>query len=187
MSKTAGYLGAGAALGLLWVAMKNITPQDIEDLKKAMGLQVNIPANFAKYRPTVDKYLSKYDIPRAYWPYVYALVHQESGWDPNSFRAEPRVQWGNAGDASYGLFQLLQSTASGLGFKGENLDLYEVETNCKYGAMLIRRLLDRFGNLKDALSAYNSGKPLASAPASTVTNYVPSIVAMGNGTFSRIV
>lgn len=67
------------------------------DLLEVPGEDVLLPKNFVVYKPLIDKYLVSYSIPSQYWRYVYALINQESGYDTNSFRAEPYASfWGGA-------------------------------------------------------------------------------------------
>jgi soluble lytic murein transglycosylase-like protein len=83
---------------------------------------------------------------------IKAVIGQESGFDPNAYRAEPQIN-----DASRGLMQVLLSTARGLGFTGDPQGLYDPATNVDLGAKLLKQNLDRGGSVDSALSAYNGG------------------------------
>ena len=83
---------------------------------------------------------------------IKAVIGQESGFDPNAYRAEPQI-----GDASRGLMQLLLRTATGLGFTGDPTGLYDPEVNVDLGTKLLRQNMDRTSNIDAALSAYNGG------------------------------
>lgn len=85
-------------------------------------------------------------------PIVLAVVGQESSFNPLAYRGEPQL-----GDGSYGLMQLLFSTAKGLGYTGDRSGLFVAETNAQLGAQLLAQLLRTRGSVSNALSAYNGG------------------------------
>ena len=62
-----------------------------------------------------------------------------------------------------GLMQLQPATAEGIavrtgGSKFEVADLYNPEINIRYGSWYLRHLLDKYGNERLALAAYNAGQ-----------------------------
>src|SRR5207248_10750385 len=62
-----------------------------------------------------------------------------------------------------GLMQLLPSTAHGIalhtgGSKFRTSDLLDPELNVRYGAWYLRHLLDKYGDERTALAAYNAGQ-----------------------------
>jgi soluble lytic murein transglycosylase-like protein len=71
------------------------------------------------------------------------LVHQESGYQTGA----------RSSVGAMGLTQLMPGTASGLGVT----DPYDPAQNLMGGAKYLRQQLDRFGNIPDALAAYNAG------------------------------
>jgi soluble lytic murein transglycosylase len=82
-----------------------------------------------------------------------AVIYQES-----KFNADVRSRSG-----AIGLMQLLPNTAEGIavhtggnGFRTE--DLYNPEINIRYGAWYLRHLLDKYGDERTALAAYNAGQ-----------------------------
>jgi soluble lytic murein transglycosylase-like protein len=84
---------------------------------------------------------------------IQAVIHWESGGNPNAFRAEPRIN-----DASYGLMQILGSTARAMGWTGTDpKELYDprlnIDLGTKYLSLLIRQYNDEFL----ALLNYNGG------------------------------
>lgn len=87
---------------------------------------------------------------------IFATVMIESGGNPRAVRYEPRLD-----DASYGLGQLLYSTARGIGYKGTPAGLYDPSTNIDLIARYHRRNLDRHGHLtaEELTTAYNTGSP----------------------------
>jgi soluble lytic murein transglycosylase len=59
--------------------------------------------------------------------------------------------------------QLLPETAKGIatftgGSKFRVKDLYDPEINVRYGAFYLRRLLQKYGDVRTALAAYNAGQ-----------------------------
>ncbi len=77
----------------------------------------------------------------------YALITQESAWDP--YAISPA--------GARGLTQLMPSTAWGeCGLKRK--DLFDVRANLNCGAFYFSKLLKRFGSVRLALAAYNSGE-----------------------------
>jgi len=92
-----------------------------------------------------------------------AIVAQESAGNPNAWRDEPTIsapQYGIYGDASYGLVQILLSTARDMGFKGRIAELLDPAVNLDLGAKYLAHLAGRFGgSVQDTISAYNQGGP----------------------------
>jgi soluble lytic murein transglycosylase len=82
-----------------------------------------------------------------------AVIYQES-----KFR--PRV---TSKSGAIGLMQLLPSTAKGIavhtgGSRFRIADLYTPEINVRYGAWYLRHLIDKYGDERTALAAYNAGQ-----------------------------
>jgi soluble lytic murein transglycosylase len=82
-----------------------------------------------------------------------AVIYQES-----KFRAHARSSSG-----AIGLMQLLPATAEGIavhtgGSRFRVADLDDPEINVRYGAWYLRHLLDKYGDEKTALAAYNAGQ-----------------------------
>jgi hypothetical protein len=72
----------------------------------------------------------------------HALISAESGWQ----------QGARSGVGAIGLAQLMPKTAAGLG-----VDPTDPIQNLEGGARYLRQQLDRFGDLRTALAAYNAG------------------------------
>jgi soluble lytic murein transglycosylase len=82
-----------------------------------------------------------------------AVIEQES-----KFRADARSSTG-----AVGLMQLQPATAEGIAERtgGSHFvlsDLYNPEINVRYGAWYLRHLIDRYGDERTALAAYNAGQ-----------------------------
>src|SRR5438094_6295705 len=82
-----------------------------------------------------------------------AVIYQES-----KFQADAESRSG-----AIGLMQLLPDTAKGIaihtgGNRFRVQDLYTPEINVRYGAWYLRHLLDKYGDERSALAAYNAGQ-----------------------------
>ena len=81
-----------------------------------------------------------------------AVIYQES-----KFHAHARSSSG-----AIGLMQLLPATAKGIVHTGGSRfrvsDLDNPEINVRYGAWYLRHLLDKYGDERTALAAYNAGQ-----------------------------
>ena len=82
-----------------------------------------------------------------------AVIYQES-----KFRAHARSSSG-----AIGLMQLLPGTAEGIaihtgGTRFRVSDLDDPEINVRYGSWYLRHLLDKYGDERTALAAYNAGQ-----------------------------
>ena len=82
-----------------------------------------------------------------------AVIYRESKFD-----AQARSPSG-----AIGLMQLLPDTAKGIalhtgGSQFKVADLWNPEINVRYGAFYLRRLLNKYGNVRLALAAYNAGQ-----------------------------
>lgn len=82
---------------------------------------------------------------------VFALIKAESKFDENAVSHAGAV----------GLMQLTPETFKWInekqGITEDNTDIYDPEDNIYAGCALLRLLLDHYGNLETALSAYNAG------------------------------
>ena len=82
-----------------------------------------------------------------------AVIYTESKFDANAESAAGAI----------GLMQLLPDTAKGIAIRtgGKRFvvsDLTDPEINVRYGAWYLRHLLDRYGDERTALAAYNAGQ-----------------------------
>lgn len=90
---------------------------------------------------------------------IMAFCQIESSFDPRAFRAEPRIN-----DASYGILQILGSSARDRGFVGDFSHLYDLETGLKFGMLQIlwtysflKKHLGGDPPMERVAAGYNSG------------------------------
>lgn len=103
--------------------------------------------------PIINEMGIKYNVEPAL---IKAHIKQESNWDVNASRFEA-----HKGDASWGLMQLLLSTAREV-LRNSSLtttQLIQPRVNIEAGTKFIAQLQSRFGNMRDAIAAYNAGSP----------------------------
>lgn len=104
-----------------------------------------------------------------------AIVQVESSGNPLAVREEPGWKYFYKVDEfartlkipfeeektlqarSYGLSQVMGSVSRELGFCGPLNDLFDVETNLKFGARKLHECLERYPFWFDAAAAYNAG------------------------------
>jgi soluble lytic murein transglycosylase len=103
-----------------------------------------------KYEQIVRGHAHNYHLDPAL---LAAVIYQES-----KFRSDVTSKSG-----AIGLMQLLPATAEGIAIHtGGNRfrvnDLYNPEINVRYGAWYLRHLLDKYGDERTALAAYNAGQ-----------------------------
>jgi soluble lytic murein transglycosylase len=82
-----------------------------------------------------------------------AVIYQESKFRPGV----------KSSSGAIGLMQLLPDTAKGIaihtgGTRFRVSDLYDPELNVRYGSWYLRHLLDKYGDERTALAAYNAGQ-----------------------------
>lgn len=101
--------------------------------------------NLQAVSPILDQWAATYGLPR---DIVYGLVSQESRFNPDAL--------GDAGRA-HGLTQIWMTTAQGMGYAGDAQGLQDPNTSAQWGLLYLSNLLNRFGDMSIALSAYNGG------------------------------
>jgi soluble lytic murein transglycosylase len=102
------------------------------------------------YEHIVRGHAKNYDLDAAL---LAAVIYRESKFDARA----------RSSSGAIGLMQLLPETAKGIavhtgGTRFEVGDLYDPEINVRYGAFYLRRLLDKYGDTRLALAAYNAGQ-----------------------------
>jgi soluble lytic murein transglycosylase-like protein len=102
---------------------------------------------------------------------VEAVVLRESSGQTDAFRFEPKFfdrylkgkpeykgQNPRRVSSSYGLLQVMYTTAQQYGYSEPPEHLFVPETGLHYGCLHLRAMLHRFnGNVRTALAAYNGG------------------------------
>lgn len=111
-------------------------------------------------------------------PFALLKAHaiRESSLDPSAFRQEP------TGKASYGLMQILwwqnSNRFNNYGYSDDQIGdgslLYQADINCIIASHIIQENLHRFGNLRDAVNAYNTG--VAESVRVAPGNYVNDVL-----------
>ena len=109
-------------------------------------LKTVYPRDFGEYVSTSAR---EFGVPEQV---LFAVIKSESNFDPNAVSKAGAV----------GLMQLMPSTFRWLSddVLGERLDstmIYDPMTNIKYGACMLARLYDYYGNWDTAFAAYNAG------------------------------
>jgi soluble lytic murein transglycosylase len=103
-----------------------------------------------RYEQIVRGHARHYDLDPAL---LAAVIYQES-----KFRPHARSKSG-----AIGLMQLLPATAEGIavhtgGTRFQVSDLYDPEINVRYGAWYLHHLIEKYGDERTALAAYNAGQ-----------------------------
>jgi soluble lytic murein transglycosylase len=103
-----------------------------------------------RYEQIVRGHARNYELDPAL---LAAVIYQES-----KFKANAKSTSG-----AIGLMQLLPATAQGIathtgGTQFRTSDLYNPELNVRYGAWYLRHLLQKYGDERTALAAYNAGQ-----------------------------
>lgn len=124
----------------------------------------------ATYGPTIQSVAGIIGVPSVvggtsnYVNLVASIITRESGGDPNII--------GDNG-CSYGLMQLNTCAGwlPGYGFGQDNSALLDPATNINYGCQYLNTLLNQYGNVNQAISAYNAG-----SPTTANTGYVNAVL-----------
>jgi soluble lytic murein transglycosylase-like protein len=139
--------------------------------------------------PIINEIATRYNVEPAL---IKAHIKAESNWDVNASRFEA-----HKGDASWGLMQLLLATGREV-LGNANLtttQLIQPRTNIEAGTKFIAQLQKRFGNMRDAIAAYNAGSPRINPKTGKYVNqdYVDKVTknyeiykSLGTGTAAEI-
>jgi len=103
-----------------------------------------------RYEQIVRGHARNYDLDPAL---LAAVIYQESKFNANA----------HSSSGAIGLMQLLPDTAKGIAIHTGGTafrvdDLYDPEINIRYGAWYLRHLLQKYGDERTALAAYNAGQ-----------------------------
>lgn len=112
-------------------------------------LLFNLVLTPRKYETLVQKYSQIYNLDESL---VYSIIRVESNFDPCA----------KSSAGAMGLMQIMPATAAGiakaLGENIDSLDLFDAETNIKYGCSYLNYLFLKFQNLDAVICAYNAGE-----------------------------
>ncbi len=103
-----------------------------------------------KYEAWIQQYAQENDLPEEL---VYSIVYCESGFDPGAISSV----------GARGLMQLMEPTFDWVKQrldgeeKADYDDMFDPETNIKYGCRLFGLLLDEYETVPNALCAYHAG------------------------------
>lgn len=103
-----------------------------------------------KYEELVEKYSRQNGLDKYL---VYAVIKTESGFDPGAVS--------NVG--ARGLMQIMEDTFDWVKYKlGDEdtryLEMYDPDTNIRYGCWLLGYLYKEFGNVETTMAAYHAGR-----------------------------
>lgn len=103
-----------------------------------------------KYEELVEKYSRENGLDKYL---VYAVIKTESGFDPGAV----------SGVGARGLMQIMEDTFDWVKFKlGDEdtryLEMYDPDTNIRYGCWLLGYLYKEFGNVEATMAAYHAGR-----------------------------
>lgn len=116
------------------------------------GLKARLP-----YWDIVKRSAGKYKVPAEI---IYSIIEIESNFIEKAYRYEAHIK-----DASYGLMQILSSTAREFGLSGKPELLFDPQINIDIGTRYLSWLYSKYGEIKDedqrwffAIGAYNAGR-----------------------------
>jgi Transglycosylase SLT domain len=95
----------------------------------------------SSYQPLIREIAARHAVPAKL---VESVIHVESGFDPRAVSHR----------GARGLMQLMPATAEQLGVR----DVFDARQNIEGGVRHLRELLDRYGDFRLALAAYNAGE-----------------------------
>jgi Rod binding domain-containing protein len=114
---------------------KNINTEKIQTEKK-----VESKDETSKYDKIIDRVANKYKLQPSL---LKAIIKAESAGNPKAVSSA----------GAKGLMQLADTTAVDMGVE----DVFDPHENIEGGARYLRQMIDRFGDIKKALAAYNAG------------------------------
>ncbi len=136
-----------------------------ETVKKSR-ISKPLPQKKNDFDPIIDVYANKYGIDK---DLVHAVIQVES--DYNHLAVSRK--------GAMGLMQLHPATANDLGVQNP----FDVESNIEGGIRYLREMLDRYGDLRKALAAYNAGPEAVDRyngipPYKETQNYVKKVLSI---------
>lgn len=139
MRRLAALFVAAAVLAGTFISVRETKPELYEQFRYPL-----------KYRAIIHGHAENYRLEPAL---LAAVIYQES-------RFRPRAR---SSSGALGLMQLLPETAKGIATRTGGTrfllsDLFDPELNVRYGSWYLRHLLDKYGDERLALAAYNAGQ-----------------------------
>ena len=129
---------------------------------------------------------------------VASIIQTESGCRQYVARFEAKYRWlvrptqmGNTLEItpeteeifqkmSFGYMQIMGATARDLGFKGQLPELFDINTNIKYGCKYLKTLQDKYGDEPSVISSYNAGSPRKHGEMFVNESYVDKVYSYIN-------
>ena len=109
---------------------------------------INRQAHPIKYSEFVTKYSQEYDVPK---PFIYAVIKNESSFKPDATSSIGARGLMQITDVAYDWVNMRS------GFDNSFDDMYDPETNIRYGTYMLKLLLEEFKTEENALCAYHAG------------------------------
>ncbi len=166
-------VAGGGLLAILWLARRG---EPSQWTKPPPGRQTGLPpvmlssdAAVLAHRSLIMSQGVKSGIEAAI---IAAIISAESGGDATRTRWEANVE-----DYSYGLMQIRWTTAKWLGYGGSRDGLLKPSDNISYGVKYLKYQYDRYGDLVDAIAAYNSGTVRRSGSGYANQSYVDRVTS----------
>lgn len=125
--------------------MNSTNPEELSNEEKAKKVWEN-------YGEIIHQIAKKYNLDSQL---IFATIMTESEGDPMAYRPEPQIN-----DASFGLGQVLYSTAVSLGFTGAPQDIYRPEIAIDLIGKFHQNTIDTYGQLtpEQMTVVYNTGQ-----------------------------
>lgn len=131
-------------IGLAALAGCSVAPQGRVAAEPARAALPLFPNETPELRAKINRWADHYDLPR---PLVHRLAIRESTHRP-----------GARNGPYWGLLQILPQTARTMGFRGQNADLLDADTNLKYGLKYLRgAYIVADGDWDDSIKWYARG------------------------------
>ncbi|MBR6513197.1 MAG: lytic transglycosylase domain-containing protein [Clostridia bacterium] len=168
----AGIFAGGAGIIILFVLLLTVCILCLVGLKltEKVATEIELRTYPLEYSDIISKYCNEYDVPKSV---VFAMIKVESNFREDALsHADAR-----------GLMQLTPETFTWLAGKlGEEVSvdqLYDPETNIRYGTYYVSRLYSQFGNWENVYAAYNAGP-------TKVSSWLDDPVYSSNGVLTNI-
>lgn len=130
--------------------------------------------------PIIEEMGAKYKIDPAL---IRGIIKQESNWDVNASRYEA-----HKGDTSWGLMQVMLATGKKV-LNAPDLtptQITQPRTNIEAGVKVLAENWNRWGNLPDAIAAYNAGSPRLGKDGKYVNKEYVSRVLSNYETYKKL-